>query len=48
MKTNSDKWSIQISAYLAAILKAHCQKHGYKMSGFTEIAIIAAISGSLN
>jgi hypothetical protein len=42
----SDKWSIQISNCLAEILKTHCKKYGFTMSGFTQIAIINAISGS--
>ena len=46
MKKKSTKWSIQISNYLAEILKSHCQKYGYTMSGFTQIAIINSISGS--
>lgn len=45
-KKKSDKWSIQISSHLADILKEFCQSHGYTMSGFTQIAIVSAISGS--
>ena len=45
-KKRNEKWSIQISMDLKNDVQAFCKLHGYKLSGFTEIAIRQAITGS--
>lgn len=47
IEKHQEKWSIQISSDMKNILKTFCKQHGYKMSGFVEIAILSKISGSL-
>ena len=44
----SNKCTIQISKEVRDDLHEFCKLHGYKLSGFTEIAIRYAISGSLD
>lgn len=46
MKSESKKWSIQISLGLRDILREFCKKRGYKLSGFVEYAVLNQISGS--
>ena len=48
MKKKNTKLSIQISEEISRDLHKFCKEHGYKLSGFTEIAIRQAISGSNN
>lgn len=48
MKKKNTKLSIQISEEISKDLHKFCKEHGYKLSGFTEIAIRQAISGSSN
>lgn len=47
-KKVTDKCSIQISKEVSEALHLFCKQKGYKLSGFTEIAIRQAISGSNN
>ena len=44
--SNDTKTSIQISNTVHEQLKLICEENGYKMSGFVEKVVRAAISGS--